>query len=86
MPNLKSQRVERYRGGSAPKRHSTDALAPLLYTRSQAARLLSCSTATLVRLEQSGRLTPRKLYGQSTGRTYYLRDDLVALAQGGDDD
>jgi hypothetical protein len=58
---------------------------PLLHTRQQAARLLSCSVATLQRLEKSGLLTAIKLNKQSpAGQTYYGHAELVALASGGE--
>ena len=56
---------------------------PLLHTRAQAARLLNCSTATLIRLENQGALRAVKLNKESpTACTYYRRDDLIALASG----
>jgi hypothetical protein len=55
----------------------------LLHTRAQAARLLNCSTATLIRLENMGTLRAVKLNKESrTACTYYRRDDLIALASG----
>jgi hypothetical protein len=58
-------------------------MPPLLHSRAQAARLLNCSTATLIRLERQGTLRRVKLNKASpTACTYYRRDDLIALAAG----
>jgi hypothetical protein len=58
-------------------------LSPLLYPRSQAARLLNVSIATLQRLEKSGRLTPIKLNPRSPmASTYYNAAEIAALASG----
>jgi hypothetical protein len=56
---------------------------PLLHTRAQACRMLSCSTATLIRLEQSGRLRPIKLNpDKKAAQVYYAHTDLILLASG----
>jgi hypothetical protein len=58
-------------------------LPPLLHTRQQAARLLSCSTATLIRLERAGALRPIKLNKETkVAQTYYAHSDLLVLASG----
>ena len=87
MANPKTEHVSLYRGrGHKPRGDiALEQLTPLLYTRRQAARLLNTSVATVIRLEQRGILTPRKLYQAQNGMTYYAREDLVRLARGGDD-
>ncbi len=50
----------------------------LIYPRRIAAQLLSVSAATLIRMEQTGRLTPLKLMGPS-GQTFYRRAEIEAL-------
>jgi MerR HTH family regulatory protein len=60
---------------------------PLLYSRRDAAHLLSCSIETLRRYERVGLLDPVRLNKLSRkGSVYYRRAQLLALAgQGGDD-
>ena len=60
----------------------------LLFTRAQVARLLGCSTATVIRLQGEGRLKPIRLLRSPTSQVYFRREDVLALtrAQGGDDD
>ena len=53
----------------------------LLITRQQVARLLSCSTATVIRLEIAGRLDPIKLADSEHGTTFYRADEVRALAR-----
>jgi len=65
------------------RRASLAAVRPLLYPRAIAARMLNCSTATLIRLEESGGLTAIKLNKKSpSAMTYYAHAELVALAGG----
>jgi hypothetical protein len=54
----------------------------LLVTRQDAARLLSCSTSTLWRMEREGRLTPIKLSTSQNGQTFYNSADLLLLSRG----
>ena len=57
----------------------------LLLTRAQAARLLACSTMTLIRAEHRGAVHPIRLNPTTkSGRVFYRKRDIVALA-GGDD-
>jgi hypothetical protein len=56
---------------------------PLLVPRKEAARLLGCSTALLIRLENRGLLQAIKLNRESRSAcTFYKRDDIVLLASG----
>jgi hypothetical protein len=58
----------------------------LLFSRSQVCRLLGgVHVATVIRLEQSGKLPPVKLTPADQGRTYYRRADVMALAEGSAD-
>jgi hypothetical protein len=61
---------------------------PLLVPRDEARRLLGgISLTTIARLEALGVLTPRKLYPNTpNGKTYYDRDELIAVAKGGNVD
>jgi hypothetical protein len=56
----------------------------LLYSREQVRRILGgVCTATVVRLEQAGRLRPVRLNPEKpTAQVFYRRDDVVAVAQG----
>jgi hypothetical protein len=56
---------------------------PLLYTRAQAARLLACSVATLIRAETRGSLRPVRLNPTPNSKVYYTAADLHALAESG---
>jgi len=67
-----------------PKRSDQPAVTPLIVPRSMAARLLSVSTSTLIRMEQAGTLTPLKLTEADNAQTFYRLADLERLAQGGD--
>jgi hypothetical protein len=61
-------------------------LDQLLFSRSQVCRLLGgVHVATVIRLEQSGKLPPVKLTPADQGRTYYRRADVMALAEGSAD-
>lgn len=53
----------------------------LLFTRAQVARLLGCSTSTIIRLQNEGRLTPIRLMRKPTSAVYFKRDEVLALAQ-----
>jgi predicted site-specific integrase-resolvase len=54
--------------------------APILCTRAEAARLLGCSVATVVRLQREGRLCGLRLTDRANGQIYFRREDIVALA------
>jgi hypothetical protein len=55
---------------------------PLLYSRRDAAHLLSCSVDTLIRLERQGDLSPIRINKKSpTASVYYRREQLLALAR-----
>jgi hypothetical protein len=56
--------------------------APILCTRAEAARLLACSVATVIRLQREGRLFGLRLNGRRTGQVYFRRQDIIALVQG----
>ena len=59
------------------------AVTPLIYPRSVAARMLSVSTATLIRLEKKGVLRPIKLDASSPAApTFYSHQNLIAVANG----
>jgi hypothetical protein len=66
---------------SRPRLRAADQPESLLLTRKQAAHLLACSTATLIRLENAGRLRAIKLTSSTTSRTHYRRSDVLALVQ-----
>jgi excisionase family DNA binding protein len=53
----------------------------LLYSRSQAARLLGCSTMTIKRLEQAGRLSAIRLIRKPTASVYFRAEEVHALAR-----
>ena len=53
----------------------------LLYSRRQAAQILGCHIATLIRLELAGRLRAVKLGGGPNASTYYRVVDIEQLAQ-----
>jgi hypothetical protein len=59
---------------------------PLLYSRRDAAHLLSCSVETLIRLERQGDLNPIRINKKSpTASVYYRREELLKLASGDHD-
>lgn len=57
---------------------------PVLYSRATAARVLDVSTATIIRLERQGRLTPIKLAGSMNPATHFRREEVLDLANGQD--
>jgi hypothetical protein len=58
-------------------------IQPLLVNRAQARKLLSVSTASLIRFEKLGVLRPVKLNRSSpSAQTFYAFADLVILASG----
>ena len=72
--------------GRRPKFQNQPPVNPLIVPRRQAARLLSVSTSTLIRMEQAGTLTPLKLTQADNGAVFYRLADLERLAaQGGGD-
>jgi hypothetical protein len=54
----------------------------LIVPRRQAARLLSVSVSTLIRMEQAGTLTRLKLTQADNGQVFYRLADLEQLAGG----
>jgi hypothetical protein len=52
-----------------------------LLTRAQVAELLGASVMTIIRLEQSGALTPIKLIDKPGGMTRYGLEEVEALVQ-----
>jgi hypothetical protein len=59
---------------------------PILCTRAEAARLLACSVATIIRLEREGRLFGIRLTNSRSGQVYFRRDDILALVELGTGD
>ena len=55
----------------------------LLYTRAQAAQLLACSIATLIRAEARGDLHAVRLNPKSNAKVFYRAADVYALAESG---
>ena len=53
--------------------------ASILCTRAEAARLLACSVATVIRLQRDGRLSGPRLTNKPTGQVYFRREDILAL-------
>ena len=51
----------------------------ILCTRAEAARLLACSVATVIRLQRNGRLSGLRLTNKPTGQVYFRREDILAL-------
>lgn len=54
--------------------------SPELITRRQTAAILSCSVATVVRLEKIGRLTPIRLDPSANGSVRHRLDQVRKLA------
>jgi hypothetical protein len=55
---------------------------PLLVSRREAARLLSCDVSTIRRLERDGELTPIRLNKRSKwGRVYFENEEILALVR-----
>ena len=54
----------------------------LLYSRPQVARLLNCSTMTVIRLTKQGALTPIRLAG-TKGKVFFRATDIYALVEQG---
>ena len=55
----------------------------LLYSRNQVCRMLGgVHPATVVRLEEAGKLQPVKLNPGKLGRVYYRRADVLAIVEG----
>ena len=63
--------------------HNPQPQPALLYTRAQAAHLLACSIATLIRAEARGDLRAVRLNPTGNGKVYYSAADVHALAKGG---
>jgi Helix-turn-helix domain len=59
----------------------TQPQVPILCTRAEAAHLLACSVATVIRLQREGRLCGLRLTGSRTGQVYFRREDILALAK-----
>lgn len=55
-------------------------LDQVLLTRAQTAKVLACSVATVIRLEQAGKLKIVRLTDKRTGMVRHRRKDIVALA------
>ena len=55
--------------------------SPILCTRTEAARLLACSVATVIRLQREGRLRGLRLTNRRTGQVYFGREDTLALVK-----
>jgi hypothetical protein len=53
----------------------------ILCTRTEAARLLACSVATIIRLQREGRLSGLRLTNRPTGQVYFHRQQILALAR-----
>ena len=64
------------------KRREQPPVSPLIVPRRQAARLLSVSVSTLIRMEQAGTLTRLKLTQADNGQVFYRLADLEQLAGG----
>ncbi len=65
------------------KTKTTPVEMPLLYSRSQAAKLLGgISVDSIIALEQQGKLSPVKLTGKPKSQVFYHRAELEALARG----
>jgi hypothetical protein len=54
--------------------------AALLYDREQASAALNVSTATIIRMEERGVLTPVKPGGRSRGTTFYRVQEIRRVA------
>jgi hypothetical protein len=54
----------------------------VLVTRRSAKRLLDCSTATVIRLEQDGLLVPIKLSRKPTSKVRYELANVLDVAKG----
>jgi hypothetical protein len=54
---------------------------PLLYSRAQLARLLSCSVATIQRMERQKLLKPVRLTRSKVGQCYFRREDVLELIE-----
>jgi hypothetical protein len=54
--------------------------SPILCTRAEAARVLACSVATIIRLQREGRLCGLRLTNRRTGQVYFHRQEILALA------
>jgi hypothetical protein len=79
-------RAEIAKPSTATKQSRPLELDQLLYSRAQVCHLLGgIHVATVIRLEQSGKLPPVKLTPADQGKTYYRRADVMALVQGSAD-
>ena len=54
---------------------------PILCTRAEAAHLLACSVATVIRLQRERRLCGLRLTDSRTGQVYFRREDVLALVK-----
>jgi hypothetical protein len=76
-----AEAAELERRGDRKKLFKAPDPGSLLYTRVQAARLLNTSVATLIRMENSGKLTAVKLNPESeNGMVHYRAIDVQRLA------
>jgi hypothetical protein len=60
---------------------NTQPESPILCTRAEAARLLACSVATIIRLQREGRLCGLRLTNRRTGQVYFRRQEILELAR-----
>jgi hypothetical protein len=70
--------------GRRPKFQNQPPVNPLIVPRRVAAKMLSVSVSTLIRLQASHVLVPLKLTQANNAQTFYRLTDLQRLAQGGD--
>jgi hypothetical protein len=73
-----AERQRRAAQRAANRQRLIDGVAPLLYSRAQTARRLSCSIASVIRLEREGRLTVVRL--RDGGDVHHHCSQVDALA------
>lgn len=79
MPKKLSERERQRRQHQAAR----DRQQPLLYTRQQVAAMYSISIASVIRLENAGRLKGLKLGPSKNHRTLYRAADVERIAVAG---
>lgn len=74
---------EQSRRNQQRQQQSVADIERLLYTRRQSSHALSCSVATLVRLENAGVITKVRLAGSPSSAVFHRASQIRQLAEGG---
>ena len=83
IPHAKTTLAKSLKFSNLPDKSPMLACAPLLINRVKARAMLGgVSTATMLRMEQAGRLKPIRLSGHPSSAVFYRIQDIEQLALG----